>query len=852
MKAAAAVPAADAHAQLRLAGLRQEQARRELDRLLKQHDAAEKLTVTPAWQAAIAAYQKFITDHPTSPFVGQATASLLDIAQTFQQQQAYDVAAALYKDVSAFAAKQKVLATTDPAAASIADRAALAAASALDLKARQTLTKALSERKPGSPPPTKISDEFVATLAAYKDFIKSRPNSPILGTTIQRIAGIAYLYAQSDAWDVADGVYADLLAAGLPLRNAEQFEFSRALCQLGKAMPEHARQMLATPIVAPPAGSSTGSSGGIAVALGGAAFGGALQTQGEELMPVPLVLPKPTFMGVPHAGAPGMMMMRGMAADAAKADMSALAAVNQQEARRAAQVATLHDSSPQMRFEMATANKPAQAAEQAPVLSDAELSRVNGIFDTTYQAFKSLRDKYPASPIADQARREILTMVAHWRDLRQWQRSATLAQRFLADTPTDPELPSLRLQIAHDYLIFAAQPLERPESQQTLLAETLKRFEQARAELASFVADFTSLRNLRQQAQWEIATSFLAQARTVVAISPTLARGQYVRAARELQRVATQHPQHPSIPQIPQLLAEIATELASRACFEEALLVWNDLANFDPISPLAKQAAPQIASTYQNSLNRPLRAVEAYLEINFARGGNDGESQNAIFQIGSQLKDQKRWVEALSVLETFVDSFPRHPSAGQALTTVGQIHQINEAWQDAITAYRRVISEYPNGNWIQESKWSIAECTINLSQWREAITAYETYVAAYPKDARVAEANRRIGILKDLARYQTLVDEPGQRKSFDAQFQIASIIQTQLANPQKAIIEYRKVAANWPQSHLADDALFAVGTIYLSMGETSKGRESLMNVAVKYPDSSLADDALYQLGKSYE
>ncbi|HEX2973771.1 MAG TPA: tetratricopeptide repeat protein, partial [Tepidisphaeraceae bacterium] len=39
VKAAAAVPAADAHAQLRLAGLRQEQARRELAQLLKQHDA---------------------------------------------------------------------------------------------------------------------------------------------------------------------------------------------------------------------------------------------------------------------------------------------------------------------------------------------------------------------------------------------------------------------------------------------------------------------------------------------------------------------------------------------------------------------------------------------------------------------------------------------------------------------------------------------------------------------------------------------------------------------------------------------------------------------------------------------
>ena len=54
--------------------------------------------------------------------------------------------------------------------------------------------------------------------------------------------------------------------------------------------------------------------------------------------------------------------------------------------------------------------------------------------------------------------------------------------------------------------------------------------------------------------------------------------------------------------------------------------------------------------------------------------------------------------------------------------------------------------------------------------------------------------------------------EPDQRKAFDAQFQIATIVQTQLNNPTKAIIEFRKVAANWPNSHLADAALLKAMT----------------------------------------
>ena len=100
----------------------------------------------------------------------------------------------------------------------------------------------------------------------------------------------------------------------------------------------------------------------------------------------------------------------------------------------------------------------------------------------------------------------------------------------------------------------------------------------------------------------------------------------------------------------------------------------------------------------------------------------------------------------------------------------------------------------------------------------------------------MAEANRRIEVLKDLARYQGLVDEKGQRKAFDAQFQIATIVRTQLANPVKAIIEYRKVVTNWPESYVAASALYEIGTAYLGLGETAKAREALQAVGQGLPD----------------
>jgi len=541
-------------------------------------------------------------------------------------------------------------------------------------------------------------------------------------------------------------------------------------------------------------------------------------------------------------------------------DQQLLAMLRTQEANRASQVAQLREDAFAYRI---VQNDSEQQGQQAPmqqrqqaiavVLSEAELERQEKVLTAAYDAFAAIRKTYPETITAEQARGEILVMVGHWRGVSQWQRAAALGERFLVDNPTDTQLSKLRLEIARDWLAWASKPIKRKPSKQEMLTEVSQRFAQARKELDRVVTEFDKERTPRQAAQWDIANSYLTQARVVDAFSPTLARGQYVRAGKELQRVAAKFADHPQIGQIPQMLWQISQELESRQYFDEAILVWNDLTIYAPMDGLSQQAALKIAQTYQSQLGLPLRAAEAYQELNFARGGNDQTLQASIFQIGSDLKNQKRWVESLHVLEIFVDSFPGNSNAGQALTMIGQIHQTNEAWEDAIAAYRRVIDEFENGQWVQEAKWSIAECTINLSRWREASDAYRTYVTDHADNAeKVAEANRRIEVLKDLARYQVLVDEEGQRKAFDAQFQIAVIVKGQLSNSVKAIIEYRKVVDRWGDKHLADDALFAVGSTYLELGEMEKAREALLEVAEKYPESPQADDALLAVGKSYE
>jgi len=650
---------------------------------------------------------------------------------------------------------------------------------------------------------------------------------------------------------VSEGIFADLAGSDLKLDSPERVELARGLCHLGKVMGDHARSVLTA--LTKGHGRPKGPGGQSRVAQGPVSHAPATRPAGKAGAKAP----KP-IAGKPDTPAPGPVLedaehkSEEFARD--EADMLAMAAIRKQQSLRARQVARLR--------ERLAYNEPVKGVQKVtqrllvpppvPVLSPAELARQQKAFDAAYVILQAIRKNFPRRPTAEQARGEVLVMAGHWRAISQWRRAAGFMGRYLKDNLADRELPQLRLGVARDILAWAAKPLREEATKQARLAEVTRRFQQARAELERIVKDFASDRGFIQQAQWDIATSFLTQARVVDEFSPTLARGQYVRAATELQAIAEKFHDHPRISTLPQMLWSIAEELARREYYDEAMIVWSDLTIHYLTHSLAAQAAMRIAQTYESNLGRPLKAAEAYVEINFARGGNDVAVQNAIYNIGSRLKAQKRWVEALHVLETFVDSFPRHAQAGQALTTIGQIHQTNEAWQDAIAAYQRVMDEFPSGNWVRQAKWSIAECRINLSQWRQAMDAYQAYLGSYVKDKRAAEASRRMGVAKDLARYQALVDEKGQRKAFDAQFQIARIVHEQLSNPTKAIIEYRKVAANWPKTHLADDALFEVGKIYLSMNETAKGREALLELAKAYPESPLADDALYKVGQSYE
>ncbi len=702
------------------------------------------------------------------------------------------------------------------------------------------------------------SPAFTRAWDAYQQFLSARPRHEAAAQAVEGMFQIGRLFEDQAAYQVAAQLYLDLEAFGATLPWLEPnvpgsagFR-DRAALAAGQALYRHAfaaARDASAPQVLPKADLSPAFQAALdaylhifasyperpaaASARAGLVAIARFHAQSHAWSVAAAVLAT-LLEAVPELAQPE---------DIALARATCLLGVLRPE--HALQLLTLHGFDADLQF----ASGP-QAIQATPVLAAAELERQIQAQDAAYAAFQELRQSWPGTPASDRARQQLLGLADHWRNLARWHQAADVLARFLHDNPRDPQLPELRLLRARDLQIWASLGAQARGSLEDQVEAIRSRYQETREALTAIIADFPGRQAVRQQAQWSLATSHLEQAHVIAAAKPDLARGQFLHAAQGLLAVAGAYPEHPNIGQVPQMLANIGQELRNREGHQEAIDVWTQLSVRFPTLELADHAALWVAETHQQR-GRPLSAAEAYLELNFSRGGHDAALQDAILAIALQLRQESRWIESLRVLETFVDSFPQHARAAEAMTTIGQIHELNAAWPDALSAYQRVRSEVEAGPWAAQAQWSIAQCTINLSRWREAVTRYRAFASAYPNDARVSEAERRIVILKQLARYQDLIDEPGQRKAFDAQFQLGAIAHGQLNNPVKAIEEYRKVAVDWPDSHLADDALYQVGVLQLQLGALQAARDALQQLAASYPSSPLADDALFLVGSSY-
>ncbi|MCG3179547.1 MAG: Outer membrane protein assembly factor BamD [Phycisphaerae bacterium] len=509
------------------------------------------------------------------------------------------------------------------------------------------------------------------------------------------------------------------------------------------------------------------------------------------------------------------------------------------------------------------------------VLTVEEMKRQDASADSAYAILVGLV-KDPAlagRDVSRQAREQIMWMIGFFEGQLRANQAVVLVDRYLKDLPDDPARVGLGYQGLSDRLVWASQQQPTDRIDQAWIDARHKLFEEARSAVAAFAADLEKAGDLETWVDRALLLgvgSYEQEAALAATVSRPRAGGLLTRAADELIALAVKRPNHPQRGDFPSRLWTLADRLAGFGQQEQAIYVLGSITIHFPTDPRATQAVVRIAQLYAQGLSAPLRAVETYQEY-LALNGDTSLVQQQIFAIAQQLAAAQRYVEALHVYGVFVDSFPADGRAPQALQAIGNIHQTNEAWADAMKAYQRLLDEYPANGLARQVKLAIAECEIQLSHWNEARRLYSEYLAQYgeasmnnnapnqdgqqagPQPPPGGSIASRIETLKSLARYQALLeDKQIAGKKGDAQYQIGQIVLERLGNHVKAIQEFRKVIANFPQAHEADDAQFQIGQALLELGRLDEARAELARVPTVYPNSPYADNALFLIGQSYE
>lgn len=816
-----------------------------------------KLTIIPQHQAELDLLLQVIAKHPASEYFPLAVQRISQLAELYHGQRASDAAGNILAQF--LKANPKL------------ENAPQLEYQALEIRLAQA-QRIFNERKDKVKPPEKISAEYQAAVDALAAYLKAHPTGTHSPAVLMKLLEVARIYGSAGAWPVAREVLARFAAAAPDYRSPGQMKLWIAATYLGELDLQHGLNLLTLNI--PSSGHSLGTVDPNSVAMnipqpttpagpaiGGAPAGFAVGGGGKGDA-------NPQQANNGKAGEAGTFPFgdtddSGVGKDAKPSADLALLAIRNSEKQHLSQVAMMKENRDKLAMGPPPKSEPGKqqnesstaiALPSGPLLSDAEMKRQDAAADQAYAILIELVKTLPLNEtaLAENARSQILWIFTFFEGQLRTDRTVAYIKKFLTDRPSDPQRVAIAFRALQAQLTWAGQKQKTDRVNKAWLDSRHELFEAARREIAKFVKTYADKQDWVQQGRLLAVDSYDREAALAMVVSPDRSAGLLVNSVEALISLHEADPAHPAIANFPDRMWNISERLRTLKQEDLAVQVLSQIPRYFPMHNRAQQAVLRIAELYATNLTSPLRAVETYQE--YLSVGGDNEAVRAqIYSIAQQLAAKQRYLEALHVFGVFVDSFPTDPRAPEALRAIGGTHQANEAWKDALAAYERILTEFPNAPIKPQVKLAMAECKINLSEWSEARELYVEFATAYPQDGQIAMVQQRMEILKNLNRYQTLLEDSDvQRNKDDAQYQIGVIVNERLNNQLKAIEEFRKVVTEYPKSSLAAAAQFEVGKAFLKLNRLDEARTELLKVAQNYTGSPLADDALHFIGQSYE
>ncbi len=195
---------------------------------------------------------------------------------------------------------------------------------------------------------------------------------------------------------------------------------------------------------------------------------------------------------------------------------------------------------------------------------------------------------------------------------------------------------------------------------------------------------------------------------------------------------------------------------------------------------------------------------------------NEQEKAEMLYLKAANLQGDEEFAKATDEFEAFVGRYPQSNKADNAQLEIGNNYRRQDEYEKAISAYEMVLEKYPDGGVVDQAMLNIGDGYLDMNEREKSVTAYQKLVDKYPYLGNnvAEEAQSRIDVLEELKNAEEIVQFGDTNIRDNAQYHIASIYFHVFQDYPRAIKEFNKVIEDYPDSELADDAMWTIGECY--------------------------------------
>ncbi len=186
---------------------------------------------------------------------------------------------------------------------------------------------------------------------------------------------------------------------------------------------------------------------------------------------------------------------------------------------------------------------------------------------------------------------------------------------------------------------------------------------------------------------------------------------------------------------------------------------------------------------------------------------------DSLFSSATDLQQSEDYAGAEAKFKAFMAKYPESDRADNAQLAIGHTQYYRGEYKAAIEAYRLVPRD---GDVADEASLAVGDAYLALGEVEQARAAYQGLLEKYPylNDPQAQQAQEHLDAIDDLeaAAEDLRVASPESRDN--AQFYLADIYFSTFQDYSRSIREFEKVYIDYPNSELADDAMWMVGESY--------------------------------------